>query len=431
MSIALRRTLELVRHIPGNNMRFMKLNRSIALSTVVYCLLAVGLVGCRDTGGTDGGEKTDLLFVIDNSGSMCEEQQALSDRLDTFVANLELDDTSYHFGVTTTHKAPDGLPDDTFDREYGELTSTPTPVPARFGDCGTDPTNVMNALERAIACTESPSQYSDLTQWDDQTENCVQDPSNCTIEDFRLEELFPPQDAYRSIPRVIESEAYRGEDGTLDDQQLVADLRCATFVGTNGWSFEKGLGAGVEAVSPELQSANAGFIREDSSFAAVFISDENDCTHDGSIDELDTGACLDHVCDYENSTQVTADESALESIPTLKASLLENLSDVKSRSDFGEHDVFVAGIYGAPNRYEGDSYTKEQCREPSYPGVAVTCESGELGSAWSGDRYHRFVQSFPTGYPTASTSQPGKVCSQPGFSTALDEISTAIAAWSS
>jgi hypothetical protein len=381
-------------------------------------------------GGSDGGSgMTDLLFVIDNSGGMCEEQNAFSEQLDTFVGNLDFDRTSYHFGVTTTHETPEGLPQDNFAARYGELSSEPDPVPGGFGSCGSSPDKVMDALERAIACTSNPSEYSDLTQWDTDTRNCVEDRSTCANEDFRLEDLFPPQTAYRTIPRIIDSEAYRGSDGTVDEAQLVADLRCATFVGTRGWAYEKGLGAAVEAVSPEKATVNSGFIREASEFAAVFVSDENDCTHDGGIDELNAGACQDDPCAFENSTQVSPDESALVSIAELKSTLVEHLQTAKDRSDFSEDDVFVAGLYGTPQRYEGDSYTPSECGEDSYPGVPASCPDGDYGAADSSDRYHRFVQAFSAGYPEAGSTDPGKLCSAGDFGVAMSDIGGLLATW--
>ena len=46
--------------------------------------------------------RVDLLFVIDDTASMAEEQEALADGFETFVTSLESSDLSYHVGVVTT-----------------------------------------------------------------------------------------------------------------------------------------------------------------------------------------------------------------------------------------------------------------------------------------------------------------------------------------
>ena len=70
-------------------------------------------------------EKVDLLFVIDDTGSMAEEQAALSD---SFVALVEAVDglgLAYHFGVVTTASSGD---------EAGVLQGDPWIVTAASDD---------------------------------------------------------------------------------------------------------------------------------------------------------------------------------------------------------------------------------------------------------------------------------------------------------
>jgi len=47
-------------------------------------------------------EKVDVLFVVDNSGSMAEEQQGLAQNFATFLAWAQARGIDYHIGVTTT-----------------------------------------------------------------------------------------------------------------------------------------------------------------------------------------------------------------------------------------------------------------------------------------------------------------------------------------
>ncbi len=64
------------------------------------------LVGITDKfSGQAGGGKADFLFVVDNSGSMGNEQQALSDAADAFISAMESSGLDYEAGVITTDSA--------------------------------------------------------------------------------------------------------------------------------------------------------------------------------------------------------------------------------------------------------------------------------------------------------------------------------------
>jgi len=63
-------------------------------------------------------------------------------------------------------------------------------------------------------------------------------------------------------------------------------------VGTEGSDKEQGLEAGVVAVEhPE----NEGFLRDEATLAVIFVSDENDCSNDGTLlDDSDGSRCYDY-----------------------------------------------------------------------------------------------------------------------------------------
>ncbi len=69
---------------------------------------AVALRGSADAVGTQtdewlqGGGQVDILFVIDDSCSMADEQQALSTNLQAFISDAAAATTDWHIGVTTT-----------------------------------------------------------------------------------------------------------------------------------------------------------------------------------------------------------------------------------------------------------------------------------------------------------------------------------------
>lgn len=60
----------------------------------------------------------DVLFVVDNSGSMGDEQQSLANSFSDFASYLVSQNVSYHVGVTTTDI-------DTFSGQHGELVGNP------------------------------------------------------------------------------------------------------------------------------------------------------------------------------------------------------------------------------------------------------------------------------------------------------------------
>ena len=87
-----------------------------------------------------------------------------------------------------------------------------------------------------------------------------------------------------------------------------------------------------------------------------FVSDENDCSHDGTIDE--STACGGDVCEFWNTEESLG--GPLLPVAGLKAQLLGNLSVSKGRN-VTEAEVFVGSIHGQAKRHEGEVPTAAQC----------------------------------------------------------------------
>ena len=51
----------------------------------------------------------DILWVIDNSFSMCQEQKVLRDNFDQFIAEIQKTNLDFHISVTTTHAPESGF----------------------------------------------------------------------------------------------------------------------------------------------------------------------------------------------------------------------------------------------------------------------------------------------------------------------------------
>jgi len=159
-----------------------------------------------------------ILFVIDDSGSMCQEQENLRENigffLDAFLAAAP--DASFHMGVTTTDTLTPGA--------AGRLHNEPVP------------------WQSSQICPGAPPP-----------------PLDCTT------------DLPSPLPKWI--------DETTPEKERV--FSCLASVGTSGYAGETALGAARMALSTALitdPTANGGFLLDGSLLAIVVLGDEDDCT---------------------------------------------------------------------------------------------------------------------------------------------------------
>ena len=187
----------------------------------------------------------DLLFVIDDSASMAEEQARLAEQIPLLLELLTSPPDDDGDG------RPDWLPIEQL--QVGVVTtdmgvgghSVPTCDRADFGDDGV-------LLESSGACASSP----------------LSGPI------FRLDPEMP--------------------------EPFISSVSCVAQPGSTGCGFEQQLEAALKAVSPSVPTAytgasyeppvfvgstfghgegrNAGFVREDSLLAIVIVTDEEDCS---------------------------------------------------------------------------------------------------------------------------------------------------------
>lgn len=400
--------------------------------------------GDPDTGEPPQTQAVDVLWMIDNSATMCGAQQILREGIVDFVEAL--DGADFHFAITTTHME-DNYPLEPLARP-GHFQSTPQPLPGFDGACHyqrdadgnldiNDLTPVLDNIALAVGCTEDPSQLQHLLTPDEDELHCALNryAPTCTVTNFpEIETFFPDPQDYRDLPTVLRSEDYRDGQGDLDLESLQADFACMSMVGSRGYGFEKGLGAVVAALSPELTGGygadpeshpNAGFLREGARTAVVFITDENDCTHDGSLDE--TSNCAVGQCNIQENL---GDDGALVAVSDLRRQFLMNIARSRDgiewitdptlaelESLLGD-TVVAASIHG---EYERDlEASPEDCGHEFY--VEPSCDN-EFGRAWSGHRYAEFISAFPAFYPDPRIDPteavdigeiPGQICSDFG-----------------
>ncbi|MEM6295677.1 MAG: VWA domain-containing protein [Myxococcota bacterium] len=202
----------------------------------------------------------DILFVVDNSGSMGEEQRNLSANFGAFIDVLEADDVkaNYRLGITTTDDSNywckgQGVSD----AESGQFVLSS--CRSRLGDfyfSGDD----TNAEE---ACTE----FCDLDSIDIQGTTTKDDPN--------------------ASPRPW-IENIEGATNLPDGVTTTQAMQCFGPQGINGCGFESHLESMWKALKLADQSAQDefGFLRDNAILSIVFVTDEADCSFNRELQNI-------------------------------------------------------------------------------------------------------------------------------------------------
>lgn len=295
-------------------------------------------------------KNVDILFVVDNSGSMSEEQGNLTRNFRAFMDVLAtIPGADLHIASVNS------------DLGAGVVTNSTACLPTPGGDRG-----VFCSVKGVDRCGGA----------------CGVDVTN-----GRFIRTVPPNFA-----------------GAIQDR-----FACMATYGTNGCGFEHTLGSLRSALTaPE----NAGFIRDDAYLAFVVITDEDDCTAPADSQMFaadnpgqDTSlrcALAGHVCNGQHNTGAqavdlplsacsAAPDGGLVPIPELVNAVLDIKKD--------PNRVIAAGIFGwpLPGQEAGARYEIE--RGGGGGGGAFSlqpvCSSTGNGSATSAYRVKSFVESFP------------------------------------
>ncbi|MBX7080173.1 MAG: VWA domain-containing protein [Nannocystaceae bacterium] len=205
-----------------------------------------GMMSADDGGNMPGCKKVDFLFVIDNSGSMSDEQLNLIASFPQFISTIQstLDEAQdYHVMV--------------IDTDAWVYEQCP-------GLC-----NLF------MTCLVDP-----------QFECGVTEPMEC--EDILGAGVTWPRGAQASNEDCMFASGARYMDESEPD--LSAAFQCAARVGTGATSDpEKPMESMVAAVTPNTPAAdcNTGFVRDDAILVVTFITDEDDAPSDGSSGTVD------------------------------------------------------------------------------------------------------------------------------------------------
>ena len=199
-----------------------------------------------------GTNAVDVLWVIDNSGSMAEEQDELGAQFGAFIDEFVAVGADFHLAVITTDVKNE----------------------AQAGVFQTGPGNARN-VEGVGTCTSPAASV----------QTCGHD-----------------------IGPVLAAEDYHMIQGDLsspiDVERLRTDFVCLATVGDCGDGYEAGLDALNMALSPELLAGkNSGFLRNGAFLGIIFVTDEDDCSVSGTQDIFSDEECY-RESDRANLTDV-------------------------------------------------------------------------------------------------------------------------------
>lgn len=201
-----------------------------------------------------GSDQLDLLFVMDDSGSMREEQQKLQVQLERLVRIL-----------TTGDLNQDGDNSDEGD----------------FEPVGSLHLGVISTDMGTYGVRDAPA---------------PNDSCNDEGDDGRLLKNVGAPRAMDAECMGLETEAYQvfepedGADVGAEADRVATEFGCVAIRGTGGCGLEQQLEAMLKAVTPEDSEiefvegkgrgtgSNDGFVRDDAVLAIIHVSDEEDCS---------------------------------------------------------------------------------------------------------------------------------------------------------
>ncbi len=198
----------------------------------------------------------DMLFVIDNSGSMAGEQANLRANfpaLMTSLKNMVGGLPNVHLGVTTTDLGT-GMFQITYCEEVGgDAGNLVTGNCPNFTTTNTAPYIIDVEPQSCEITKEANNTCSAHTC---SQANCAHEPGTQYV-----------QDSTSGCPRCRNY-----ENSSLEDM-----FSCVADLGTMGCGFEQPLEAMYKALDTQ-NTSNAGFIRENAFLAVILITDEDDCS---------------------------------------------------------------------------------------------------------------------------------------------------------
>ena len=235
-----------------------------------------------------GVDQVDLLFVIDNSGSMASEQVGLGRLLPELVKVL-----------TTGDKTPDEPeePRENNDRYFTPVRSL------HIGVVTTNMGGVDDPYGGNVAINSCKDLGDDGKLQNDTTiaEEGVVASTNREFDGYEANEVVLPPDPSCNIPNIPRYQTFMS-GGDADPDEVAERFRCISRVGVRGCPFEQQLEAMWKALAPSTPPddvktdddkdlykflngttgqgtrSNEGFLRDEAILAVMHVSDEEDCS---------------------------------------------------------------------------------------------------------------------------------------------------------
>jgi hypothetical protein len=327
----------------------------------------------------------DLLFVIDNSGSMADEQANTRGSFPAYFTSLKsmvggLPDV--HLGVTSTDLGTGMFQITYCEEEGGDGGALVT------GNCA-NPTGapyIVDVKPRGCEITMDQSNVC-LDHTCTQT-HCAHEPSTTYV-----------QDPSTGCPRCRN---YEGE--SLEDV-----FSCIADLGTMGCGFEQPLEAMRRALEP-TNTANAGFLRDNAVLAVLLLTDEDDCSAsdpqlydntqtdiDSTLGPLTSYRCFEHgvTCDinlrtHEGTRQNCVPREDPSALLHPLSSYIQFLQGLKAPQEMVV--VAIAGPVTPSPTGEGLNMNVE-LDDQSRPELQYSCTT-VMDGAVPGIRIHNLVAAF-------------------------------------
>jgi hypothetical protein len=296
--------------------------------------------------------EVDILFVVDNSGSMKEEQQSLTDNFGKFIDVLRSIDgglPDVHIGVVTS--------------DMGTAGGGSAAGCGGLGDNGIMKTGGVPFTGGA---------------------------------NYLIDTAVPNMPGMRN-------KNYSGD--------LAATFKQMATVGITGCGFEQHLNSAVAALN---STANANFLRPNAFLAIVFIADEDDCSMtpggslvtsgDGSLGPLQSFRCTEKgvIADGVDNMRAVGVRTGVKprDNQNFEVKVSELVQKIKDKKGSPDKQIIVAGITGPTLPFAIGRCTETKCGgSPSapIPKVEASCTyNGPMGTQFadSAVRLNAFLNSF-------------------------------------
>jgi hypothetical protein len=432
---------------------------------IVFSLsICLGMQSCNDVPATqvldsvviqvEGGVantaplKLDILWVVDNSVSMCQEQNSLAANIKTFTDKFESFDVDLRMAVVTTDalsKSEQG----TFHHELAPHFP-PNCLEKKVTECLVDDDCAF--LGEKWVC-EAPSQglASNLTNLNGSINSqcrylCDTDTECQELLDEETAFCFHPggdQDARGCLTPPLNEGCPESED--LPEYVSSADgnldiFPCLAIVGalqTSNPQLEQGLNTALWALDKNPDGSGPShveqakhFVRTDAYQIIIFVSDEDDCSladvedvivkekwqNCACLGSTDIGGPLVPVSNIANKLKAINPDPSRVLVAAIVGDVISdgtsNIGALGCSADEGEE--IQECIEG-----KQDIFMESKCGKFFYSKNSFVCESTSGIADW-GSRYLELVERFK------SNGFSANICNDVGFGPALEEISTSI-----